>query len=100
MDNSRRTLFISDLHLEQGRPEITRQFLQLLSELKPPIDALYILGDLFETWIGDDHDIPQHRDIITAMKAATKTGIPIYFLYGNRDFLIGKHFLQDTGCQL
>ena len=100
MTNTQRTLFISDLHLEKNRPEITQQFLQLLSEIKPPIDALYILGDLFETWIGDDHDIPEHGDVINALKAVTQQGLPIYFLYGNRDFLISKQFFRETGCQL
>jgi len=99
MSQSSRTLFISDLHLDQDSPDITRLFLQFLSDLKPS-DTLYILGDLFETWIGDDHDIPYHHDIIAALKTATQTGIPIYFLHGNRDFLISKRFIEATGCQL
>ena len=94
------TLFISDLHLEESQPAITQQFLQLLSEIRPPVEALYILGDLFEAWIGDDHGIAHHRNIIDALKGVTNRGIPIYFLCGNRDFLIGKQFLNETGCQL
>jgi len=101
MIKSESTLFISDLHLDESQPAITQQFLQLLGEIRPPVvHALYILGDLFETWIGDDVGIPQHRKIIDAMKAASVRGVPIYFLCGNRDFLIGRQFLHETGCQL
>jgi UDP-2,3-diacylglucosamine hydrolase len=100
MTTPRKTLFISDLHLEQNQPQITRQFLQLLKECDSSVDALYILGDLFEVWIGDDDDAPFHREIIEALHAVTQRGLPIFFLYGNRDFLIGKQFLQKTGCHL
>jgi UDP-2,3-diacylglucosamine hydrolase len=100
MSDRRKTLFISDLHLEENRPDITRQFLQLLHNCDSSVDALYILGDLFEAWIGDDDDTPFHREIIHALNAATQKGLPIYFMYGNRDFLIGKKFLRETGCKL
>ena len=101
MTNHRKTLFISDLHLEEGRPDITRQFLQLLQNSpNNDVDALYILGDLFEAWIGDDDDTPFHREIIQALKTATQKGLPIYFLRGNRDFLIGKRFMRETGLKL
>ena len=100
MSSTKRTLFISDLHLDQSQPVITRLFLKLLTELKPPVDALYILGDLFETWIGDDADIKQHSEIISALKTVTQKGIPVYLIHGNRDFLIGKQLLQASGCQL
>lgn len=95
-----KTLFISDLHLEENQPKITQQFLALLASCDASVDALYILGDLFEVWIGDDDDTPFHRSITEALHAATQRGLPIYLLYGNRDFLIGKKFLRDTGCQL
>lgn len=97
---TRKTLFISDLHLEESRPDITQAFLSLLNHCDFSVDALYILGDLFEVWIGDDHHTPFHSQIIEALQKATKRGLPIYFIYGNRDFLIGKKFLQKTGCQL
>lgn len=99
MTNLRKTLFISDLHLEEIRPEITQQFLQLLLNCQHGVDALYILGDLFETWIGDDDHCAFHQQIKQALKSATQY-LPIYFLLGNRDFLIGKQFLHETGCQL
>ena len=100
MADPRKTLFISDLHLEENRPDITAQFSQLLRNCDSSVDALYILGDLFEAWIGDDEDTPFHREIIHALKSATQKGLPIYFMYGNRDFLIGKKFLHATGCKL
>lgn len=100
MTSLRKTIFISDLHVDETQPDITRQFLQLLSELNSTVDALYILGDLFETWIGDDYGLMQYHEIISALKAVTQRGIPVFFLYGNRDFLIGKKFLHATGCQL
>ena len=96
----RKTLFISDLHLEENHPEITQEFLKLLANCDSSIDALYILGDLFEAWIGDDHKTPFHQQIIRALKSTTEKGLPIYFMHGNRDFLIGKQFLRETGCKL
>lgn len=100
MSQIHKTIFISDLHLEENRPEISHILLRLLNNFDSSIDALYILGDLFEAWIGDDHDTPLHREIINALKSVTQKGVPVYFLYGNRDFLIGKKFLQETGCTL
>lgn len=95
-----KTLFISDLHLEEKEPHITAQFLQLLNSCDETVDALYILGDLFEAWIGDDDDTSFNRKIIQALHTATDRGINIYFMYGNRDFLIDKRFLRATGCRL
>jgi UDP-2,3-diacylglucosamine hydrolase len=98
-DNSK-TYFISDLHLEESRPNITQKFLSFLNQCDASVDALYILGDLFEVWIGDDEDSLFHREIKQALKIASNKGLPIYFMYGNRDFLIGKKFLRETGCTL
>lgn len=95
-----KTLFISDLHLDENEPKITQDFLALLASCDASVDAIYILGDLFEAWIGDDDDTPFHRKIIQALYTVTRKGLPIYLLYGNRDFLIGKKFLRETGCQL
>lgn len=96
----RKTLFISDLHLDESRPDISVQFLNLLANRDPAIDALYILGDLFEVWIGDDEGLRVNHSVIQALKKATSAGLPIYIMHGNRDFLIGKRFLRETGCQL
>ncbi|OGT38445.1 MAG: UDP-2,3-diacylglucosamine diphosphatase [Gammaproteobacteria bacterium RIFCSPHIGHO2_12_FULL_37_14] len=100
MHPQRKTLFLSDLHLEEIHPDISQQFIQLMKNCDSSIDAIYILGDLFEAWIGDDDNTPFHQTIIDSLTFVTKKGIPVYFMRGNRDFLIGKKFLRATGCQL
>jgi len=90
--------FISDLHLEESRPDITKLFLDFLKQ--PKVDELYILGDFFEVWIGDDNLTPFNQQIIAALHAATQRGLKIYFMRGNRDFLVGKKFLRAAGCEL
>ena len=94
------TLFISDLHLSADRPDITACFLHFMSTEARGIDALYVLGDLFEMWIGDDDDSPFHQQIKSAFRQLTDSGVPCYFIHGNRDFLIGKQFSQETGVEL
>lgn len=93
------TLFISDLHLEPKRPYITGTFFSFLKNNVPEADALYILGDFFEIWIGDDEKSAFHQSIINALKQLTDSGFPIYFMRGNRDFLIGEIFMRETGCR-
>lgn len=94
------TLFISDLHLEEQRPEMTELFLKFLKEDTLHAQALYILGDFFESWIGDDDISPFTLQVIQGLREATQRGLPIYLMHGNRDFLLGKKFLRATGCQL
>jgi UDP-2,3-diacylglucosamine hydrolase len=94
------TLFISDLHLSAQHPPLTHLFLSFLQDSGKHAEALYILGDLFAAWIGDDEETPFTQQIITALAKLTKQGIAIYFMPGNRDFLIGQNFMQKTGCQL
>lgn len=94
------TLFISDLHLEANEPGITAIFLKFLRQEALAADALYILGDLFEAWIGDDDLSPFNVEMMHALKQATQAGLPVYFMRGNRDFLIGKQFAQKTGVIL
>jgi len=94
----RHTFFISDLHLEPQRPDITHCFLDFLRTEALKADALYLLGDFFEVWIGDDEQSDFHHQIIQALKTLTDTGFPVYFMHGNRDFLIGEKFLAATGC--
>jgi UDP-2,3-diacylglucosamine hydrolase len=94
------TLFISDLHLDRERPDITAQFLRFLDEEARNADALYILGDLFEAWIGDDDPEPDKRRVVAALKALTSAGVPVYLIHGNRDFLIGERFCRETGVKL
>lgn len=95
----RHTLFISDLHLEPERPDITNAFFSFIKQKAQKADALYILGDFFEVWIGDDEKSAFHETIIMALKQLTDSGLPVYFMRGNRDFLIGKNFMRATGCQ-
>ncbi len=92
--------FISDLHLEESNPHVVDIFIKFLNECTKNASALYILGDFFEVWIGDDDLTPFNRKIIDALAKATQNGLSIYFMHGNRDFLIGKKFLKMTGCQL
>ena len=94
------TLFISDLHLEDRRPECLEQFLGFLSEQARGADALYILGDLFEFWIGDDALSDTARRVAAATAALTATGVPCFFMHGNRDFLLGERYAALAGMEL
>ena len=94
------TLFISDLHLDGARPDISEQFLRFLEEEARDAQGLYILGDLFEAWIGDDDPDPDKRKIVAALRSLTQAGVPCFLLHGNRDFLIGRQFCRETGVQL
>jgi len=94
------TLLISDLHLDPARPEITRLFQQFLQGEARSAQALYILGDLFEAWIGDDDDAPLAQDIATSLKALNEAGVALFFMHGNRDFLLGQDYAARAGMQL
>jgi UDP-2,3-diacylglucosamine hydrolase len=94
------TLFISDLHLDGTRPDITAQFLTFLEHEARGAQALYILGDLFEAWIGDDDPDPDKRRVIAGLRAVTSGGVKTFLIHGNRDFLIGKRFCRETGIEL
>ena len=94
------TLFISDLHLEASRPEIGEQFLGFLAGEARNAEALYILGDLFEVWVGDDDPSPYFAKMKLAIRALSDTGVPLYFMHGNRDFSIGKDFAAETGVEI
>ncbi|MEO3989650.1 UDP-2,3-diacylglucosamine diphosphatase [Pseudocitrobacter cyperus] len=94
------TLFIADLHLQTEEPAITAGFLRFLAGEARRADALYILGDLFEAWIGDDDPNPLHQQIAAAIKSLVDSGVPCYFIHGNRDFLVGKRFAKQSGMTL
>lgn len=94
------TLFIADLHLQTEEPAITAGFLRFLRGEAKSADALYILGDLFEAWIGDDDPNPLHREMAAAVHALVDSGVPCYFIHGNRDFLIGKRYARESGMTL
>lgn len=95
------TLFIADLHLDPGRPQITALFERYLAgnEVRHA-DALYILGDLVEAWIGDDDDAELPARIAAATRAVRDAGVPVYFMVGNRDFLLGPAFAKRAGLSL
>lgn len=95
------TLFIADLHLDDSRPDITRLFENYLtSDEARSADAVYILGDLVEAWIGDDDDAELPSRIAHATKALSERGVPVYFIVGNRDFLLGQPFASRAGFTL
>jgi UDP-2,3-diacylglucosamine hydrolase len=94
------TLFVSDLHLSGARPEIARCFLRFLDERVRGVERLYILGDLFDAYIGDDDNARPNRDIKAALKRLTDSGTEVYFQHGNRDFLLGERFSRETGVKL
>lgn len=93
-------LLISDLHLQEERPDITRAFFRFLQETAATAKALYILGDFFEVWIGDDAMSPFHLEVADALKQLADSGCKIYLMHGNRDFLLGKQFCRQAGCTL
>ena len=95
------TLFISDLHLSSDTPEATDTLLRFLREKAPTADALYVLGDLFEYWIGDEGlDQPYATQIAGAFRALADGGVRVHFMHGNRDFLVGERFALASGMKL
>ncbi len=95
---AQRSLFVSDVHLDVGAPESQRQFLDFLHTEATSAGALYILGDLFETWVGDDAE--DEGPVLGALAELTGRGVACFLLHGNRDFLIGQRFCDQTGCRL
>ena len=94
------TLFISDLHIDAARPAINVQFLQFLESEAKGAEALYILGDLFESWIGDDAPDPAQSAAIRGLRVLTDSGVPCFVMHGNRDFLLSRQFCDLSGAQL
>lgn len=92
-------LFISDLHIDETRPAVLAGLRRLVDTEAPNVDALYILGDLVEVWVGDDDDGPVAASIRETLSAATHH-CPVYVMHGNRDFLIGAQFAKHTGATL
>src|SRR3989344_7547309 len=94
------SLFISDLHLDSSRPQTTALFLHFMQNEALKAEALFILGDFFEYWIGDDDRSSFNEHIKAALREAVEKGLPIYFMHGNRDFLISSTFARECGLQL
>lgn len=97
---NKRVLLISDLHLEEARPQLTRAFLDFLDRETADASALYILGDFFNVWLGDDDDRPLNAVIANALKQCSDGGTAVYLLHGNRDFLLGAEFARAAGATL
>jgi UDP-2,3-diacylglucosamine hydrolase len=93
-------LFVSDVHLDAGSPEAVEQFLDFLRTHATGAEALYILGDLFETWVGDDETEVEKTAVRQGLRALTASGVACFLLHGNRDFLLGRGFCDNTGCRL
>lgn len=94
------TRFIADLHLEEARRDITDAFLGFLPRYAHGIEALYILGDFFEAWIGDDERTPLQEEVAEALRQTRASGTRLYLMHGNRDFLIGQNFCERVGAEL
>ena len=94
------TLFVSDLHLDAAFPAAIAQFDSFLQGPARDAEALYILGDLFETWVGDDDDDAERARACAALRALSDAGVACHVCHGNRDFLLGSGFEQRTGCRL
>lgn len=93
-------LFISDLHLHETRPHITRAFFHFLHTQAAGAEQLYILGDFFDAWIGDDDDSALNTDVAAELKKLSSAGTQIFLMHGNRDFLLGEKFAAQAGAQL
>ena len=94
------TLFISDLHIDASRPAIGEQFLRFLRTEAQEAAALYILGDLFETWIGDDAPDAAQAKVTAGLKELTSGGVPCFVMHGNRDFLLSTDFCRMSGARI
>ncbi|WP_419852490.1 UDP-2,3-diacylglucosamine diphosphatase [Actinobacillus pleuropneumoniae] len=92
--------FIADLHLNEAQPQITEHFLQFMRQKAPLAESVYILGDFFDFWIGDDEQSALIDQVKNALKTLTTSGVKCYFICGNRDFLLGKRFAQETGIEI
>lgn len=93
-------LFISDMHLDTSRPAISQLFLDYIKAHAPQADALYLLGDIFEVWLGDKVSLEDYPEVISTLKELSDQGLAIYVMRGNRDFLFGDRFQKATGAKL
>lgn len=94
-------LFVADVHLCESRPAASARFFDFLHDKTSQAQSLYILGDLFESWVGDDDlAAPLHQTVATHLAELSARGVKIYFMHGNRDFMLAEHFARLCGMQL
>ncbi|HEV7715695.1 MAG TPA: UDP-2,3-diacylglucosamine diphosphatase, partial [Steroidobacteraceae bacterium] len=93
-------LFVSDVHLDASAPQATEQFVSFLRNFAAKSEALYILGDLFEVWVGDDDPDAEKARVVTALHELTRSGVACFVIHGNRDFLLGRDFCDRSGVRL
>jgi len=98
----RQTYFIADLHLSDSRPDISAAFYHFLNThiLNQDVDALYILGDFYEVWVGDDYETPLSKEVASRLKQISDSGTPVFFIHGNRDFIIRNKYAKQAGMTL
>lgn len=98
----RQTYFIADLHLSESRPDISAAFYQFLDShiVNQDVDALYILGDFFEVWVGDDYVTPLSTEVAARLKQVSESGTPVFFIHGNRDFIMRDKYAQQAGMKI
>jgi UDP-2,3-diacylglucosamine hydrolase len=94
------TLFVADIHLSKLRPELSSGFIEFLNTTAQACQSLYLLGDIFEAWIGDDYNDPDLQNVFNALKQLSAKGVKLYFQHGNRDFLVGQAFAKMIGATL
>jgi UDP-2,3-diacylglucosamine hydrolase len=93
-------IFVSDVHLDASAPDASEQFFEFLRVQCAGVDALYILGDLFEVWVGDDDPDPEKARVVSALRSLTDSGVAAFVIHGNRDFLLGRQFCDQAGVRL
>lgn len=93
-------LFVADIHLCRQRPDLTSAFIQFLDNTARTCESLYLLGDIFEAWIGDDYVDPHMQGVVQALRRLSEAGVKLFFQHGNRDFLVGQDFASSIGAEL
>ncbi|GGA75755.1 UDP-2,3-diacylglucosamine hydrolase [Neiella marina] len=94
------TYMLSDMHVTEQRPDITKTLLEFLTGPAQQADAIYLLGDVFDYWVGDDYRTDTIDQVKNALASLSSVGVPLYFIAGNRDFLIGRRFCKETGVTI
>jgi UDP-2,3-diacylglucosamine hydrolase len=101
LSDEKKIVFLADVHLSGERPDKEERFLRFLDGLKGRVSAIYVLGDLFDFWIGPRHPrLPEHARVLAALKGLTASGVKLVLLHGNRDFHIGAEFEKTTGSKV